>query len=1058
MTVSARLASREGLEQWRESLRTEWSAERTRVHVCAGTGCKACGGEEVLAGFSRELGERGLAGEVDLVMTGCHGFCERGPLVLVQPSEVLYCEVGAADVPAIVDRTVLGGEAIEELLYEVPGAAGQPGRRVARSDEIPFYRHQERVVLGLNDRIDPTRLGDYIREDGYAAFARALFEMQPDQVVDEVIRSGLRGRGGGGFPTGRKWKLCREAAGDQKYVICNADEGDPGAFMDRSLLEGNPHAVLEGLCIGGYAIGAGEGYVYCRAEYPLAVERLRLGIEQLREAGLLGDDILGSGFSFDIQIKEGAGAFVCGEETALIASIEGQRGMPRPRPPYPAERGLYGRPTNINNVETWGAVPLIVRRGADWFASLGTEKSKGTKIFSLVGKVNNTGLVEVPMGMELRELVYGIGGGVKDGKTLKAVQTGGPSGGCIPAELMDLPIDYESLAEAGSIMGSGGLVVMDEDTCMVDLARYFLAFTQDESCGKCVPCRLGTKQMLTILEDICAGRGTEQDLELLETLGEAVQKGSLCGLGQTAPNPVLTTLRYFRDEYLDHVREGRCRAGVCADLFWAPCSNRCPAEVDIPAYVALVGEGRYAEALASHIERNPFPSACARVCPHPCESSCIRGATDEPLAIRAVKRFMVDQDVDAEPTVLERPAEERRRVAVVGAGPGGLTAAYFLRRLGHEVTVYEAMPEPGGMLRYGIPSYRLPPEELARDIGRIERLGVEIVCEKPLGGSFSLESLQQAFDAVFLGIGAWSDWELGVDGEEAEGVVSGIEFLRGVAEGKQAPLAGDVVVIGGGNTAFDVARTALRLGASSSTIAYRRTQDEMPALAEEIADAVDEGVALQLLVSPAKIHTENVDGAERATAIELQRMELGAFDSSGRRRPVPIEGDTTTLPATTVVRATGQQPVTEEGFPATGRGNRIRADRTTLTTSLPGVFAGGDVVLGPATVVEAIEQGRRAAEAIERYLHPDIETRFPWWAERELDAAFDPEAPVSDAGRAEAEKADPRDRARTFAEVERSLSEEQAVVEAGRCLRCDYGKQVIRKKGVGPMPREEVPS
>ena len=1059
MTVPGRLTSREELEARRERLRTDWSEAKRRVYVCADTGCRACGGDEVLDRFGMELGARGLDGEVDVVRTGCHGLCERGPVMVVRPQDVFYCEVTADDVPAIVDRLGRDG-VVEELLYELPAAApGQSGQRVAETEEIPFYKHQERVVLGLNDRIDPRRLDDYIREDGYSALARALLDMRPEQVVEEVVRSGLRGRGGGGFPTGRKWGFCREAPGDEKYVICNADEGDPGAFMDRALLEGNPHAVLEGMCIGAYAIGARHGYVYCRAEYPTAIERLRTAIGQMREAGLLGDDILGSGFSFDIRIKEGAGAFVCGEETALIASIEGQRGMPRPRPPYPATEGLFGKPTNINNVETWGTVPLIVQRGADWFASLGTEKSKGTKIFSLVGKVNNTGLVEVPMGMELRQLVYEIGGGVKDGKALKGVQTGGPSGGCVPTRLMDLPIDYESLAEAGSIMGSGGLVVMDEDTCMVDLARYFLAFTQDESCGKCVPCRLGTKQMLMILEDICAGRGTEEDLALLETLGEAVQKGSLCGLGQTAPNPVLTTLHHFRDEYLDHVREGRCEAGVCTELFWAPCSNRCPAEVDIPAYVALVGEGRYAEALASHLDRNPFPSACARVCPHPCESSCVRADTDEAVAIRAVKRFMVDQEVDAQPTVLERPDDERRRVAVVGAGPGGLSAAYFLRRLGHEVTVYEAMPEPGGMLRYGIPAYRLPPEELARDIRRIEALGVEIICERPLGGSLTLDSVRESYDAVFLGIGAWSDWELGVEGEEAEGVLSGIEFLRGVAEGRQGELSGDVVVIGGGSTAFDVARTALRLGAKSSTVAYRRTRSEMPAHAEEITEAVEEGVVLELLASPTRIHTEREDGTVRATAIELQRMELGAFDSSGRRRPMPIDGDTITLPATTVVRATGQQPVTGAGFPETGRGNRVEADRLTLATSLPGVFAGGDVVLGPATVVEAIGQGRRAAEAIERWLHPDLETPFPWWAERALDAAFDPAAPISDAARARPAKADPGERARSLTEeVEQTLSETAAITEAGRCLRCDYGKRVIRQTGVRAVAREEVPS
>ncbi len=1039
-----KLLLRSDLDALRDQLTASFDPDRQRIFVCAGNGCKMCGSDETLGAFEKELKRGKLHDQVDVVMTGCRGLCELGTVVSARRPGPLYFRVSPDDVREIVEKTVNRGKVIKRLLYEMPGTVAKPaGRRIATEEEIPFYQHQKRVVLGLNDRIDPSRIEDYIREGGYSGLAKVLFEISPDQIIDEVLSAGLRGRGGGGFPTGQKWKFCRAADGDTKYVICNADEGDPGSFMDRSLLEGNPHSVLEGMAIGARAIGSSHGYVYVRAEYPLAIERLRNAIEQMRDHGLLGDNILGSDFSFDVLIKEGAGAFVCGEETALIASIEGRRGMPMARPPFPAVKGLFGMPTNINNVETWGTVPHIITDGADTYAATGTEESKGTKIFSLVGKVNNTGLVEVPMGMSLRKLVYEVGGGVKDGRPLKAVLSGGPGGGCLPEHKMHLPIDYEALAEAGSIMGQT-LDVMDDTNCMVDLARYFMAFAEKESCGKCAPCRLGTRQMRMILDDICEGRGTEDSIAQLESLCEAVGKGSLCGLGQSAPNPVLTTIKYFRDEYLAHVREKRCPAGVCQSLFLATCSNRCPAEVDIPGYLSLVAEGRSEEALISHMNRNPFPSVCARVCPRPCEARCLRVEEDNnPLAIRAVKRFMVDSAPEISLPVMDRPPEERRRVAVVGAGPAGLTAAYFLRRLGHEVTVYEAMPEPGGMLRYGIPSYRLPLEELERDIDRIKSIGVKIVCDTAIDKKFSIARLRKDHAAVFVGSGAWSDVTMGVPGEEGPGVASGIEFLKNLELGTEPRISGDAVVVGGGNTAIDAARTALRLGVKSVTVVYRRTREEMPVQPEEIEEALEEDVKFEFLVAPVEIIR---DSRNSAVAIKLQRMQLGDFDDSGRRRPVPIEGGFIELPAARVIRAIGQKPIVPLGGPPVTKRGTLDVNRFSLATELDGIFAGGDAVLGPATAVEAVAHGWRAAEAIERYLNPGKPARFPWNAPRLIDTAFDPEAPPKKTARRRASKLLPHERRDGFDEVELSLSAANARLEAGRCLRCDFGKTVVSRE------------
>ena len=544
---------------------------RAHVLVCTGTGCVSSGSKKVIAKLEEELKANSLDKEVKIVETGCQGFCEQGPLVIIYPEGTFYTHVQESDVPEIVSEHLIKGRIVGRLLFKEPLTA----QSVPDYADIDFYKKQHRLVLKNCGHINPDSLEEYIGADGYEGLAKVLLTMTPEQVVEEMKKTGLRGRGGGGFPTGMKWGFCQKSPGPKKYIICNADEGDPGAFMDRSLLEGDPHAILEGMIIGAYAIGADEGYIYCRAEYPLAIKRLKQAIAQAEEAGLLGENILGTDFNCTIHIKEGAGAFVCGEETALMASIEGKRGMPRPRPPFPAVKGLWEQPSNINNVETFANVPYIFRVGAEEYAKLGTEKSKGTKVFALTGKINNTGLAEVPMGITMREIIFDIGGGIIGGKKFKAVQIGGPSGGCIPEQLLDTPVDYDSLIAAGAMMGSGGLVVMDEETCMVDVAKFFLNFTQSESCGKCTPCREGTKRMLEMLEKITDGKGEDGDIEKLEKLASSIKAGALCALGQTAPNPILSTLRYFRDEYEAHIKEKRCPAGACHHLLTYKITDAC---------------------------------------------------------------------------------------------------------------------------------------------------------------------------------------------------------------------------------------------------------------------------------------------------------------------------------------------------------------------------------------------------------------------------------------------------------------------------------------------------
>lgn len=1013
------------------------------IYLCAGGGCIASGALELKAALTEELKKAGK--EVPVIETGCLGPCAKGPVIVVQPDNVMYENLSVRDAHDIVGEHIVNGNVVTRLTNK--SADGK--EHAVSKDDIKFFKNQVKIVLRNCGEIDPLDLFDYIKHDGYAALAKVLTDLDSEKVVEEIKHSGLRGRGGAGFPTWMKWNFTRLAKGDQKYVLCNADEGDPGAFMDRSVLEGDPHSLIEGMAIAAFAVGANQGFVYVRAEYPLAVSRLSKAIDQAREVGLLGNNILGTDFSFDLEIRMGSGAFVCGEETALMNSIEGKRGEPRPRPPFPAQKGLWGKPSLLNNVETYANIAAIISKGSDWYASFGTDESKGTKVFALAGAVNNTGLVEVPIGTPLGELIYDIGGGIKGGKNFKAAQIGGPSGGCIPKEYLNVPLDYSSLSELGAIMGSGGLIVMDDDTCMVDVARFFLEFVQEESCGKCVPCRVGTKRMLEILDRICSGEGEMEDIDRLIDLGNQIKETSLCGLGQTAPNPVLSTIRHFRHEYEEHIRDKHCEAGVCPSLVRAPCQSACPAGVDVPGFVSLIGEERYAEALKLHRERNPFAAVCARVCFHTCEDKCRRASLDDAVSIRGLKRFMVDQEVIIQrPDVQENPENAARKVAIIGAGPAGLSCGYFLARLGYNPVVFESESRPGGMLVQTIPAYRLPRETLAREIRMIESMGVQIETNKKMGRDFTLKDLkEQGYEAVFIGIGAPESMTMGLVGEEGSDVVQAVDFLRQYNIRGSVPVGKNVLVIGGGNAAIDAARSALRLGAETVKIIYRRSQEQMPAYAEEIEEALHEGVELLTLTQPVEIVRNESGGV---TGLKCISMELGEFDRSGRRRPTQTQDSSNVIETDHVIIAIGQRVDSNAVLPEMqnifDNKNYIIADPVSYQTPEEWIFAGGDAVSGPSSVVSAIAAGEKAAVGIDTYLTG--ESHAFWRKEMILDTDFDPDADPVPYPREKMLAMEVERRKYNFDEVEKSWCESVALRQAKRCLRCDYGKAAVDKEEI----------
>lgn len=1011
---------------------------RSHILLCGGTGCHASGSLNVKKALTEELSKRSLSDEIKIVETGCNGFCAMGPIMVIYPEGIIYMLVQPEDVPELVEEHLVKGRPLERLFYKEPATS----EAIPTMQEIPFFALQELRVLRNRGLIDPEKIDEYIATNGYAGLAKALMEMTSEDIIQEVLNSGLRGRGGAGFPTGLKWKFAAGSPGDVKYVLCNADEGDPGAFMDRSVLEADPHAVLEGMVIAAKAIGAHHGYIYCRAEYPLALTRLNIAIEQAKEYGLLGKDILGSGFDFDLEIYQGAGAFVCGEETALMTSIEGKRGMPRPRPPFPAIAGLWQKPSVLNNVETLANIGQIILKGSDWYSAVGNEKSKGTKVFALTGDVNNVGLVEVPMGTTLGTIVYDIGGGIPDGKQFKAAQLGGPSGGMIPIQHLNAAIDYETVAQLGAIMGSGGLIVMNEDKCAVDMARFFMDFCQDESCGKCTPCREGTKRMLEILTNICEGRGQEGDIELLEEMAEVIKDAALCGLGQTAPNPVLSTIRYFRNEYEAHIRDKRCPAVVCSALFKSPCQHACPIGMDVPSYIALIRAGRLEDAYKVMLRTNPFPSVCGRVCDHQCQSKCRRSMLDEALAIKFLKRFITDNAV--RPEVEPIPVTRKEKIAVVGAGPAGLTAAKDLALRGYQVVVFEELPEPGGMTRYGIPSYRLPRNILKGEIDNIAALGVEIKCNTRVGRDISFEQVNKEFDYVYMAPGAHKSQRLGVEGEDLEGVYGGVEFLRDFNINEEAWLKGQktvgsqVAVVGGGNSAIDAARVSRRLGADV-TILYRRFRQDMPAAEEEIEAAEHEGIKIEYLVAPLKIIGEN----GKVTGITCQRMEPGDFDRSGRKRPVPVEGSGFTLNVDAVVAAIGQAPdlsfVPEDSGVSVNKWECFDLEGTSKSqTTNEKFFAGGDAVTGPWTVVGAISAGHQAAEDIDSAIRTrNNEPPYEAPTEEVIEIPFEIDEESEECPQTRMPELDSMARRTNFDEVETGFSLDDAAKEARRCLRCD---------------------
>jgi len=1030
--MNQKISSLFDLEQIKTSYDKKLAQYKYQILVCSGAGCVSSNCGEVKDAFVAEINANGLQNDVLISETGCMGTCAVGPVALILPDRFFYTSLTPEKAKDIVKKHIMQGK----ILIENTFFDHSLNQFVPKIDDIDFFKEQVKVTLRNCGVMEYGSIEAYIARDGYQAIYRCLTAKSPVEVIEEVKISGLRGRGGAGFPTGIKWEAGHKAVNDKKYIVCNADEGDPGAFMDRSILEGDPHTVIEGMIIGGYAIGASSGYVYIRAEYPIAVDRLGAAIEQAYEKGLLGKNIFGSSFCFDLEIRIGAGAFVCGEETALMSSIEGRRGEPKQKPPFPFQKGLFGKPTIINNVETFAVIPVILLKGGAWLAQFGTEKSKGTKVFALAGDIVNTGIIEVPIGMSVGDIIYKIGGGMRDKKKFKSLQIGGPSGGCITQDNLNVSTDYESLTKLGAIMGSGGFIAMNENTCMVDTARFFMDFIKDESCGKCLPCRVGTMRMLEILERITKGEGQNGDIELLEELGAVIKETAMCGLGQTAPNPVLSAIKYFRDEFEEHINKKYCRAGVCSQLFISPCENACPANVNIPGYVALVAAGRFIDAYNLIKQENPFPAVCGRICTHPCEKKCRRASVDEAVAICDLKRFVADYAYRNEKSFKNDIVfpKNGKSVAIIGAGASGLTCGYYLVRIGYTVDVYESHPVAGGVLAFGIPEYRLPKEVLDHEIDLIKQAGVNIILNTEVGKDIDFKTLKAKYDSVYIATGAQFPIKVNIHGENLPGVLHGIDFLRNVNLNREVKIGDTVAVIGGGNTAIDSARTALRLGAKKVIVLYRRMIDAMPAYLTEIQEALAEGVEIIELTAPVRFIEGKCGKVEQ---VECIKMSLGDFDKSGRRKSVVIEGSNFFIHVDTVIPAVSQYSdlpfVRKDEIGVTPWGTFIVEDDTLMTT-MDGVFAGGDVARGPDTVIQAIADGKKAAVSIDKYLGG--KGKLNKGNPIAIPDNFDEDEVVT-LKRFALEMLPAEKRKDSFDEVVLGYHKLNAMAEAMRCLRCD---------------------
>jgi len=1037
---------------------------KTKIMVGMATCGRAAGALDVYDNLMEKVKDSNI--DLHITKTGCIGYCQVEPIV-----DVIFPGLPRITYHSIMDdkvnqllKSAQNGEIIPEwvlcrtdrediLILETEHKYSKNGipdeyNEFLQCHEIPFFKKQLKIILRNTGHIDPENINEYIARGGYFSLFKSLKEIKPEDVIKEVQNSGLRGRGGGGFPTGLKWKFCRASKGEPKYIVCNAHEGDPGAYMDRRILESDPHSVIEGMIIGAHAIGASKGFIYIGVDYYLAIDTLKKAIEKATEYGFLGENILGTDFSFDLRIAREPGAFVCGEETALIAAIEGRLTEPRPRPPFPTESGIYGKPTVVNNVKSWASVPPIMARGAKWFSNIGTEKSKGTMVFALTGKVRNSGLVEVPMGIALKDLIFGIGGGIAEGKDFKAVQTGGPSGGCIPGSMLDMPVDYERLTEAGSMMGSGGLVVADEETCMVDLAKFFLNFTKNESCGKCTPCREGVPKMYDILERITSGDGKLSDVEELETLGNVIKETAVCGLGQTAPNPILTTLKYFRDEYEEHILRKNCPSMVCSKIIFTPCKYNCPVHTNIPDFFGYLARREYEKAFDTIYDGNPFAVTCGYVCHHACEDLCRAGDMGgNKLSIKALKRYIGDKLMakghkpKVEKTKLAGP-----KVAVIGAGPAGLGAAHELVKMGHPVTVFEADSKPGGMPASAIPNFRLNKSILEMEIEAIKSAGVEIRTNTRIGDDVKFEELfDKGFKAILISIGAEKNVPLSIPGEDAEGVLKPIEFLWAVNKGEKPSLPKEVVVVGGGNAAIDVARTARRLG-SNVSIVFENIREEMEAFQGEIQAGIDEGIKIEFLARPKRIIVE--DG--KMAGLECIRMELGDLTETGHREIVHVEGSELVINAECLFPAIKQVPNASFLNGASGielnDDGTIKVDSETLYTGKNGVFACGDAVSGTSTVSDSLSLGKIAAQMIDKFLkgekvirehhitEPGIKLPMLELSDEELEM-------LAETGRPEMPLADVKERVMNFNMVELGYSDEDALRESERCLRCDLREE-----------------